>query len=136
MALSNAERQRRITAKRRERGLVFVQRWVSAEQAVAIAAYLSGLAYLTVRQAPGGASARVRRNTRGKTVSSEQLAELARNAKNHEVIEKHRAKIAVMERSQVKRTEIRIFLEKAGADFGGSTLALNALLGPRVRPDQ
>lgn len=127
MAISNKERQNRIREKRRKMGLVHFQQWITPAQAAALMAVLTGQAHIGEVSAVGTQ----RRTTRKKKLTKAQTAILLAEQANREVIRRHIAEVTEMENRHEKRGVMRAFLESKGANFGGKTVKLNSLLGPR-----
>ncbi len=138
MGLTNAQKQAGHRARLRANGLVLIHAWATPAQAAAIRAILADRSpvpappvdpYTTDSQ-PSAVVIPVPR--RKKKLSAAALARLLVTERNREVIQRHRAEVDRMEIARVSRSELRQWLEAHGADFGGKTTELNALLGPRT----
>lgn len=133
MGLTNAEKQAAHRARLRAKGFVQIHAWATPAQAAAIRAILSGEASAvpTARQAaplPIQASTRPRRK---KKLTAAEAEKLQVTERNRDIVRQHQADIERMESERLPRSQICRWLEDRGADFGGKTMVLNSLLGPR-----
>jgi hypothetical protein len=136
MGLTNAQKQAAHRARLRAKGLVHVQAWATPAQAAAIRAILSGEAAAVPASRPAAApplplAKPAPRRSRKKKLSAAELERLQVTERNRDVIRQHQADVDRMEAGRVSRSALRAWLEERGADFGGKTTELNALLGPR-----
>ena len=126
MGLTNAEKQAAHRARMRAKGFIQIHAWAPPAQAAAIRAILSGEA--SAAPLPLLPASRPRRK---KKLSAAEAERLQITERNRDIIRQHRAEVERMEVERVKRSELCRWLEERGADFGGKTTELNALLGPR-----
>lgn len=137
MGLTNAEKQAAHRVRLRAKGLVQIHAWVTPAQAAAIRAILAGEAAAVPvgwAAAPPATAPLVLAKPaprRKKKLSAADAARLQVTERNREVIQRHRSEVERMEAARVSRSELRRWLEEHGAEFGGKTTELNALLGPR-----
>ena len=137
MGLTNAQKQAAHRDRMKSMGFVHVQVWATPAQAAAIRAILAGeAAAVPVGRAadPSAPAPLVLAKPaprRKKKLSAADAERLQVTQRNREVIQRHRAEVERMEAARVSRSELRTWLEERGAEFGGKTTELNALLGPR-----
>jgi hypothetical protein len=137
MGLNNAEKQAAHRARLRAKGLVHVQAWATPAQAAAIRAILSGEAAAVPASRPAAppplplAKLTPPRRSRKKKLTTAELERLQVTERNRDIMRQHQADVDRMEAGRVSRSTLRAWLEERGADFGGKTTELNALLGPR-----
>jgi len=135
MGLTNAEKQAAHRVRMRAKGFVQIHAWATPAQAAAIRAILSGeaAAVPNARQpAPQPFQPASRSPRRKKKLTAAEVERLQVTERNRDIIRQHQADIERMEAERVKRSEICRWLEARGAEFGGKTTELNALLGPRT----
>jgi hypothetical protein len=139
MGLTNAEKQTAHRARMRAKGFIHVQAWATPAQAAAIRAILSGeanavpvvsVAVVAPQSLPLPLASPTPRRKK-KKLSAAEAERLQITERNRDIIRQHRAEVERMEVERVKRSELCRWLEERGADFGGKTTELNALLGPR-----
>lgn len=127
MGLTNAEKQAAHRSRMRAKGFVHIQAWATPAQAAAIRAILAGEA--SAAPLPIQPASRPRRK---KKLTAAEAAKLQVTERNRDVIRQHQADIERMESERLPRSQLCRWLEERGADFGGKTMELNSLLGPRT----
>ena len=134
MGLTNAEKQAAHRVRMRAKGFVQIHAWATPAQAAAIRAILSGEASAVpnARQtAPLPIQPASRSPRRKKKLSAAEAERLQITERNRDIIRQHQADIERMEAERLPRSQICRWLESHGAEFGGKTMELNSLLGPR-----